>query len=136
MATLEDLRASIEISVAAFGWPAEDAEDERTRAPVTFRSERASTHSARLLAFDAGRPVATGVAWFTPAGLYLGGGATLPTDRGRGAMTSLLRAAWDQAVERGTPALVTHGGAMSSPILIGLGFRRIGSVEHLGDRIG
>lgn len=133
--TLEDLRASIAISAAAFGWPPDDVEDERSRSEETFRSARVSTVSARLLAFDAGRPVATGHAWFTPVGLYLGGGATLPTDRGRGAMTSLLRAAWDRAVERGTPALVTHGGTMSSPILLGLGFCRVGSVEHLGDRI-
>lgn len=135
VATLEELRASIEITVAAFDWPVEDAEDERARAEETFRAERTGGGSTRLLAFDAGGPVATGRAWFSSLGLYLGGGATLPTERGRGAMTSLLGAAWDAAVTRGTPALVTHGGEMSSPILLKLGFRRVGRVTHLVDRI-
>ena len=135
VASLEELRASIEITVAAFDWPVEDAEDERARAEDTFRVERTGGDSTRLLALDAGRPVATGQAWFSPLGLYLGGGATLPTERGRGAMTSLLGAAWDAAVTRGTPALVTHGGEMSSPILLKLGFRRVGRVTHLVDRI-
>lgn len=50
-------------------------------------------------------------------------------------MTSLVGAAWDAAVARGTPVLVTHGGGMSSPILIGLGFRQVGQVVHLVDRV-
>ena len=135
VATLDELRASIEISAAAFDWPSEDADDERARAEDTFLADRADGDSARLLAVDGDRPVATGRCWFSPTGLYLGGGATLPTERGRGAMTSLLGAAWDVALARGTPALVTHGGELSSPILIGLGFREVGRVTHLVDRI-
>lgn len=136
VSTIEELRASIEIAASAFGWPIADVEDERDRAEDTFRAELAGGHAARLLAFEDARPVATGHAWFSPLGLYLGGGATLPTERGRGAMTSLLAAAWDDAVARGTPALVTHGGEMSSPILLRLGFRRVGQVTHLADQIG
>lgn len=83
---------------------------------------------------DEGRPIATGRAWFSPFGVYLGGGATLPSDRGRGAMTALLWGSWEEAVRRGTPALVTHGGAMSSAILRRLGFRKVGEVVHLIDR--
>lgn len=132
--TFDDHRATIEIAVSAFGFPSEDAADERARAEDTFRSEREGVHTSRLLALDEGRPVATGRAWFSPWGLYLGGGATLPPDRGRGAMTSLLAAAWDEAVRRGTPALVTHGGGMSSRVLAGLGFEKVGEVIHLVDR--
>ena len=79
--------------------------------------------------------MATGRAWLAATGVYVGGGATLPSDRGRGAMTSLLVAAWDDAVRRGTPAVVTYGGSMSSPILIGLGFEKVGEVTHLIDRL-
>ena len=132
--TLEDHRASIEVGASTFEFPAEDAEDERARAEDSFRAERAGGHASRLLALDRGRPVATGRAWFSPWGLYLGGGATLPTDRGRGAMTTLAAAAWEEAVGRGTPALVVHAGEMSSPILVRLGFEKVGEVVHLIDR--
>lgn len=49
-------------------------------------------------------------------------------------MTALLWGSWEEAVRRGTPALVTHGGAMSSAILRRLGFRKVGEVVHLIDR--
>jgi len=37
--------------------------------------------------------------------------------RGRGAYRALVAARWADAVERGTPALVTQAGAMSKPML-------------------
>lgn len=132
--SLEDHLARIEVAAAAFAWSAADTEDERSRAEATQRAERLGGHTARLIAFENARPVATGQAWYSPKGLYLGGGATLPTDRGRGAMTSLVAAAWDEAVRHGTPALVTYGGALSSPILMRLGFRKMGELVHLIDR--
>ncbi len=136
VASLEDLRASIEVSVAAFGWSLEDAEDERSRAEATFLAEGAGSHTTRFLAADGGRPVATGHAWFSRHGAYVGGLATLATERGRGAMTSILGAAWEEALARGTPALVAHGGELSSPILRDLGCRKVGLVRYLVDRIG
>jgi hypothetical protein len=136
VASLEDLRASIEVSEAAFGWSLEDAEDERSRADATFLAERGGSHATRILVADGARAIATGEAWFSRHGAYLGGLATLAAERGRGAMTSIVGVAWDEAVARGTPALVAHGGELSSPILRGLGFRRVGLVRHLVDRIG
>ena len=62
--------------------------------------------------------MATGRAWLAPTGVYVGGGATLPSDR-----------------RRGTPAVVTYGGSMSSPILLGLGFEKVGEVTHMVDRL-
>ena len=132
--SVEDHLAGIEVAAAAFAWSAADTEDERSRVEATQQAEREGGHTARLIAFDEGRPVATGQAWFSPWGLYLGGGATLPTDRGRGAMTSLVATAWDEAVRRDTPALVTYGGALSSPTLMRLGFDKIGELVHLIDR--
>ncbi|HEU5212144.1 MAG TPA: hypothetical protein VFU10_05190 [Gaiellaceae bacterium] len=69
-------------------------------------------------------------------GLLLHGGATLPEARGRGAYRALLRARWDEAVARGTPALITQGGSMSRPILERAGFRRVGHIHMLVDDFG
>jgi hypothetical protein len=49
-------------------------------------------------------------------------------------MSTLVGAAWDEAVRRGTRALVTHGGTMAAPMLERLGFRSLGRVRHLIDR--
>jgi hypothetical protein len=132
--TFEDHLAAIEVANEGFGFPPEDAEDELRRARDTFESERVDDHTARLLALDAERPVATGRAWFAPQGVYLGGGATIPSHRRRGAMASLIAATWPEAVRRGTPALVTFGGDMSASLLQRLGFRTLGRLDHLIDR--
>lgn len=134
MSTYEEHLASVEIVIEAFEFPEADAEDERRRARTTFETERAGGHTVRLVAFDGDRAVATGRAWFSPFGLYLGGGGTLPSDRARGAMSTLVARAWDEAVRRRTPALVTHGGRMAASGLEKLGFRPQGRVRHLVDR--
>jgi hypothetical protein len=134
--TFEDHVASIEVAAEAFSFSEHDAEDELRRARETFEAERAMEHTARLLALDHGRPIATGRAWFAPHGVYLGGGATIPSHRRRGAMGGLVAAAWMEAERRGTPALVTSGGDMSTPPLKRLGFRVVGRVERLIDRFG
>ena len=133
--SLLDLQAWIDVSAQGFGWSEEDAQDERTRAQDTWRAQRGDPSVARLLAFDDGRPIAAGRAEISAHGLFLGGGATLPSDRRRGAMTALLAAAWDDAERRGTPALAAYGGAMSAPILMGLGFEKTGEMIHLIDRM-
>jgi hypothetical protein len=45
-------------------------------------------------------------------------------------------ARWADAVERGTPALVTQAGAMSKPILERLGFRQVAEITILLDEFG
>jgi GNAT superfamily N-acetyltransferase len=131
----EDHVAAIEVANQGFAFPSEDAVDERRRARASFQSERAGGHSVRLLAVDGGRPVAVGRVWFSPLGLYLGGGATIPSERRRGAMSALVARAWEEAVDRGTPTLVTLGGAMAAAGLQRIGFRAVGRVWHLVDRI-
>ena len=132
----QDHLAAIEVANQGFAFPSEDAADERRRAAASFQAERAGGHSVRLLAVDRGRPVAAGRAWYSPLGLYLGGGATIPSERRRGAMSVLVARAWEEAVDRGTPALVTLGGAMSAAGLQRTGFRAVGRVWTLVDRIG
>src|SRR5438445_510679 len=64
-------------------------------------------------------------AFFAPQGAVLAGGATAEWARGRGAYRALVRARWDDAVRRGTPALAVGAGAMSRPILERLGFEQV-----------
>ena len=65
---------------------------------------------------------------------YLSGGGTRPDRRGRGAYRALVRARWDAAAERGTPALAVGAGAMSGPILERLGFEPVGRIDCLVDK--
>jgi hypothetical protein len=133
--TFEDHLAAIEVANEGFGFPGEDADDERRRARATFEAERGGDHTARFLAFDDGRPVAVGRAWFAPQGVYLGGVATIPSHRRRGAMGGVIAAAWAEAVQRGTAALVAWGGDMSTSGLQRLGFEAAGKVDLLIDRL-
>ena len=79
----------------------------------------------RFAAWLDGRMAATGRAVYTRAGGYLMGGSTAAWARGRGAYRAVVRARWDEAVRRGTPALVVGAGAMSQPILERLGFEQV-----------
>lgn len=77
------------------------------------------------LAYVDGRPASVGRAIYTRAGAYLMGGSTEEWARGRGAYRATVRARWDEAVRRGTPALAVGAGPMSQPILERLGFEQV-----------
>ena len=98
-------------------------------ADFTAEGEVGST----FLAFIEGEPVAAGYAAYTDLGLMLFGGATLPAARGRGAYRALVAARALEARERGTPALVTHAGKMSRPILERIGFTPVARIDRLLD---
>jgi GNAT superfamily N-acetyltransferase len=66
-------------------------------------------------------------------GVFLGGAATLPEARGRGAFRALVHARWEEAVRRGTPFLAVDAGPQSRPVLERLGFQRIGEIESFLD---
>jgi GNAT superfamily N-acetyltransferase len=85
------------------------------------------------LALLDGEPVATATSSYTRWGVVLNAGSTLPEARGRGAYRALVHARWRDAVDRGTPALVTQAGHMSRPILERLGFRAVCEVHILRD---
>ena len=88
------------------------------------------------LAYVDGEPVARASASFSEHGVSLFGGSTLPDARGRGAYRALVQARWEDAVARGTPALVTQASPMSRPILARLGFREVCEIRILVDRFG
>ena len=129
VASVEELVSARRIQHEAFGATAEEVELEQ--ADEDFASE-GSTGST-FLAFVEGRPVAAGYASYTPLGLLLFGGATLPAERGRGAYRALVAARAREAASRGTPLLVTHAGQMSRPILERLGFTPVARIDRLLD---
>jgi GNAT superfamily N-acetyltransferase len=86
------------------------------------------------LAYVDGKPVGRASAAFGPHGVTLFGGSTLPEARGRGAYRALVAARWADAVERGTPLLVTQASPMSHPILARLGFEQVCEIRALKDR--
>lgn len=79
------------------------------------------------------RVVAAGRSFFSSRGALLAGGSTLPSARGRGAYRALVRARWDDADARGTPALAVQAGTMSAPILRRLGFEKICQFRRVHD---
>ncbi len=130
--TFEDFAAATEVQWEAFETPASEIAEARELLAERWRDSPLVMHAAWL----DGRIVSAGTCAATEHGLLLYGGATVPDARGRGAYRALLRARWDEAVARGTPALITQGGAMSLPILERAGFRRVGHVHMLVDDFG
>jgi hypothetical protein len=132
---LDEFTSANELMWDAFGFPEEQRELQRELLPALYEIHRKGL-APRYLAFLEGRPVASALAVFADAAVMLLGGAVLPNARGRGCYRALVRARWDDAVARGTPALVVQAGAMSQPILARLGFERVATMRVLVDRFG
>ncbi len=130
--TFAEYAAANEVQWQAFGTPEDEIAEARDLLPDLWRDSPTVMHAAWL----DGRIVSAGTCAATEHGLLLYGGATVPEARGRGAYRALLRARWDEAVARGTPALITQGGSMSLPILERAGFRRVGHIHMLVDEFG
>ena len=105
------------------------------RAELLWPFESADGQSATFVALLGEQVIASARAHFGRTAVYLGGAATRPDQRGRGAYTALVRARWEAAVERGTPALTVGAGAMSRPILEHLGFTIVGWSDCLLDEL-
>jgi hypothetical protein len=85
-----------------------------------------------FLALLDGKPAATGMTIASDRGVFLIAGSTAAWARGRGLYRALVRARWEYAVERGTPALVTEALVDTSyPILQRLGFTDVGTIWRL-----
>jgi hypothetical protein len=126
--SLDDLLAAREVQRAAFG-------DDRTldEAQAALDLQREGLDGSTHLALIDGEPVAAAYAAFTPWGLILFGGATLERARGKGAYRALVASRAREALERGTPVLVTHAGRMSRPILERLEFEPLARIHRLLD---
>lgn len=131
--TFNEFRQAIRVGAGAFAMDAELATALEARAELMwpFQSEQ-STNATFVAAID-GDVVGYADASFGQTAVYLGGGGTHPDHRGRGVYRSLVRARWDAAVARGTPALTVGAGDMSRPILERLGFSIVGWTDCLND---
>jgi hypothetical protein len=132
--TVDDFKAHVSVTHAAFDalahLPAElariDRDGERDIAQRAF---------VRYNALIDGRVVGAATATYTPAGAMIHSGSTLIDYRGRGVYQALVARRWQDAVARGTPALVTRAGVMSKPILARLGFEELGRIRFLVDAL-
>ena len=89
-----------------------------------------------FLASFEGRPAASAMSIPSTRGVFLIAGATAPWARGHGLYRALVRARWDDAVARGTPALVTQANPDTSyPILKRLGFEDVCEIVRLEDAL-
>lgn len=130
--TFDEYVAANEVQLAAFSTTDTEAAEHRDGLAARWRESPTIMHAA----WQEGVIVSAGKCAPTSFGLLLYGGATRPAARGRGAYRAVLRARWDEAVARGTPALFTQAGAMSRAILERLGFERVGHVHILLDELG
>jgi hypothetical protein len=133
--TFEDFIAARDVQWDAFDIP----EDRRAVQRVHMRSEfdESIEHGTprTFLALLDGRPAATGMTIASDRGVFLIAGSTATWARGRGLYRALVRARWDYAVERGTPALVTEALVGTSyPILQRLGFTDVGTIWRLEEK--
>jgi hypothetical protein len=118
--TLEEYVESRRLALAAFANP-----DQRNPSDEELAAEWEHAVDPRFAAWVDGRMASVGRANYTRVGGYLVGGSTAAWARGRGAYRAVVRARWDEAVRRGTPALVVGAGSMSRPILERLGFDQV-----------
>jgi len=118
--TLEEYAESRRLALAVFANP-----HQRKPSDEELASEWEHQVDPTFAAWVDGRMASTGRAVYTRAGGYLMGGSTAAWARGRGAYRAVVRARWDEAVRRGTPALAVGAGSMSRPILERLGFRQV-----------
>ena len=134
IASFEDWVTAREVQWDAFETPAELRAVSRARLREDFEEVTAVGFPVCFLAKLDGRPAATATAVPSERGVFLIAGATAPWARGRGLYRALVRARWEYAVERGTPALVTQADPSTSyPILQRLGFEDVCTIHRLED---
>lgn len=131
--TFEEFRAAFRVAANAFEMDAEVAAAFEARAEPLWPFQVEDAASAAFVATLDGQVVGSASASFGKTAVLLDGSGTHPDYRGRGVYRSLVRARWDAALARGTPALTVGAGAMSMPILERLGFSIVGWNDCLCD---
>lgn len=131
--TLDDFRLADRIMVGGSGATDEELASFEASALERWNAYVTRGVQLRFLALVDGEPVAAAQLFPCEAGGLLGGSATMPEARGRGAYRALVKARWDEVVHRGTPALVVQAGVMSRPILESVGFEALFEVLLLLD---
>ncbi len=130
--TWDDFLAASSVIGQVFGMP--PVSDEELRARYDDYRNPANPGRGFVALLD-GRVVGTSYAAFGEAGVNLFGGSVLPEARGRGVYRALVRARWEAAVARGTPALTVQASRMSRPICERLGFVFVAPVRVFVDQL-
>jgi hypothetical protein len=130
--TADEFVAVTEAQYAAFD-TARDRRRDVAQLVEAFELDRLGGVVVTYAAWLDGRIAGGARSILTPRGVLLSGGATAPWARGRGAYRALVRARWDAAAARGTPALAVQAGSMSAPILRRLGFEKVWQFRRIQD---
>lgn len=132
--TLADWHTAAEIMWEAHGISDEQRERQRQHMTAEFAASQAAGVPATFLAHLDGRPAGMARSIYSDRGVFLLAGGVAPWARRRDVYRALVRARWDDAVARGTPALVTEALRDTSyPILKRLGFEEVGTIRRLDD---
>jgi GNAT superfamily N-acetyltransferase len=134
--TYEEFTDSTSVIMDAFDFPEAMRAEAVAELPRRWEEYRDPSNPGRQYVARIGDDVVgTAGAVFGAAGINLFGGAVLPRARGRGVYRALTIARWQEAVERGTPALTVQAGRMSLPVLAKLGFTKIGEARIYVDAL-
>jgi GNAT superfamily N-acetyltransferase len=110
-----------------------DNPPERRPTREQLLAEFPTTRNILFGAFLDGELVGAGAASPSSRGMLLWGGSVRADARGRGCYRGLVRARWDEAVRRGTPALTVSANDKSGPVLRRLGFESVLEFRRLED---
>jgi hypothetical protein len=131
--TYEEFVAACNVSRDAFDMSEQDRRLVEERDPLFWQLEQRYPDFRTYAAFLDGEIVGHASVVFGANAAYMSGSAVRSDRRGRGIYRALVRARWNAAVERHTPALTVGAGAMSAPILDRIGFATVGWVDVLQD---
>jgi GNAT superfamily N-acetyltransferase len=123
--TYDESLAAAMLSWESFDFTPEQIEEGKNTHRERYELWKDFQGGNQFFALVDGEVVGSGGAAYLAPGVYLAGGNVAQHMRGRGVYRALVRARWDEAVRRGTPALVVQAGRMSRPILARLGFETI-----------
>ena len=134
--SFDEFAGAERVRMEAFEMPPHMCEEMEARLAEHFAEYQDPANPGRgFIARLDGRIVGASIAVAGAAGVNLFGGCVLPGARGRGVYQALLRARWDFAVQRGTPALTVQAGRMSKPIVERLGFVQLAEVRVFIDNL-
>ena len=133
--TAEQYLEAIAVDWEVWDTPEVERAERRESSRARFEEDRRVGIAHHWAAYAYGLPIGFGRALDMAEGVALMGGAVLAEARGRGVYRALVHARWHHAAARGTPLLVVQAGAMSAPVLDGLGFERHGEVHLFTDRL-
>lgn len=132
--TFDDFVTATQVAWDGFGISEERRERERAHLRTVFDATRTPNSPCGFVAYLDGEPVGVGRSVYSERGVFLIGGAVLEHARGRGVYRALIRARWDDAVERGTPGMIVEAMPDTSyPILKRLGFEEVCIIRRLED---